>query len=64
MTDLTLIDVLRYHERQAAESRQRSQHPLCKYETRMAWEADSDLHLMLAAAIRKHIPPAPAVKRD
>lgn len=56
---LTLTDVLRHHERQAAHAGDRARHPNAKYETRMAWESDRDLHLLLAAVLREHIGPPP-----
>ncbi len=52
---LNLTDVLRFHQREAAEASERARHPLNKYETRVAWEITVDIHRELAKAIEEAI---------
>lgn len=55
MTHLTLIDVLRFHQRESGEARRRAAHPRASYETRTAWEITADIHRELAEAVGQAI---------
>lgn len=50
-SELTLVDVLRYHQRKRAQALEHSRHPRAKYNTRMIWEAEADMHGELARVI-------------